>query len=308
MPRSAPEKRAPAHYNIGAVARLTGVSREKIRVWERRYGAVTPARDANNKRHYSQQDIERLTLIRRLVDGGQAISSVATLALPALKARLGAQAAPAGVSAPAARSALVISAAATELVDLLRASGTETVGVAADSADAGRLLAGQAFDLMVLDCPTLLRSNIEDALRLRQMAPGCRLLIVYRFAATALLRQIEATGARTVKAPLQAADLEPGAAPEPPAAVAADPRVRQYSPAQLAALGSRADRVRCECPRHLVSLVRDLNAFEDYSLGCETESAVDAAMHREVYGLIAQARALVEDALGIVAAEENLPA
>ena len=82
-----PESKS-ARYNIGAASRLTGVSREKIRIWERRYGAVEPARDDANLRKYSQQDVDRLILIRRLVDSGQAVSNVANLSLDELQARL----------------------------------------------------------------------------------------------------------------------------------------------------------------------------------------------------------------------------
>ena len=47
---------SPVRYNIGAASRLSGVSREKIRIWERRYGAVTPDRDAGNHRLYWRAD------------------------------------------------------------------------------------------------------------------------------------------------------------------------------------------------------------------------------------------------------------
>ena len=69
-----------AQYNIGAAARLSGVSREKIRMWERRYDAVTPARDAGNHRLYSHEDVERLSRIRALVSRGHTVSMAALAA------------------------------------------------------------------------------------------------------------------------------------------------------------------------------------------------------------------------------------
>jgi hypothetical protein len=161
----------------------------------------------------------------------------------------------------------------------------------------------------VAEFPTLLSADLNTIRRLHSLAPHSRLLVVYRFAPSPVLAQMQAVGVRAIKAPLQGDDL--GSAPPTAAAAnAAEPRQdyrqRQYSPEQLARLSGLAHRLQCECPRHLADLVRDLDAFEDYSLSCETESAGDAAMHREVYDIVARARALVEDALGIVAAEESL--
>ncbi|MBC08556.1 MAG: hypothetical protein CMQ39_00110 [Gammaproteobacteria bacterium] len=38
-------------YRIGAVAKLTGISTDTIRAWERRYGVVEPNRGENNNRY-----------------------------------------------------------------------------------------------------------------------------------------------------------------------------------------------------------------------------------------------------------------
>jgi len=66
-------------YRIGAVSRLTGIAPDTLRVWERRYGAVVPMRSEKGSRLYSQDDVGRLALIKRLVDSGDAISRVANL-------------------------------------------------------------------------------------------------------------------------------------------------------------------------------------------------------------------------------------
>ena len=68
-------------YRIGAVSRLTGVPADTLRVWERRYSVVTPYRAESGTRLYGPEDVGRLTLIKRLVDRGDAISSVANLTL-----------------------------------------------------------------------------------------------------------------------------------------------------------------------------------------------------------------------------------
>ena len=39
-----------AHFNIAAVERDTGLSKDVLRMWERRYGFQVPKRDANSER------------------------------------------------------------------------------------------------------------------------------------------------------------------------------------------------------------------------------------------------------------------
>ena len=66
-------------YRIGTAARLTGLSEHLIRVWERRYGAVTPHRAESGVRLYSEANIARLRLLKRATERGHAIGSVAAL-------------------------------------------------------------------------------------------------------------------------------------------------------------------------------------------------------------------------------------
>lgn len=57
-------------YNIAAVERDTGLSKDVLRVWERRYGFPVPERDANGERVYPVAQVERLRTIKRLMDQG----------------------------------------------------------------------------------------------------------------------------------------------------------------------------------------------------------------------------------------------
>lgn len=61
---------ALACYNIAAVERDTGLSKDTLRVWERRYGFPKPLRDQNDERLYTLQELEKLRLLRLLVDNG----------------------------------------------------------------------------------------------------------------------------------------------------------------------------------------------------------------------------------------------
>jgi methanogenic corrinoid protein MtbC1 len=57
-------------FSIAAVERETGLSKDVLRVWERRYGFPLPSRDSNGERSYPAEQVERLRLIRRLMDQG----------------------------------------------------------------------------------------------------------------------------------------------------------------------------------------------------------------------------------------------
>ncbi|MDQ6736881.1 MAG: MerR family transcriptional regulator [Gemmatimonadota bacterium] len=63
-------------HGIAVVERRTGVSQHVLRAWERRYGVITPARDSGGQRLYSEDDIERLRLVRAVADGGRRVSQV----------------------------------------------------------------------------------------------------------------------------------------------------------------------------------------------------------------------------------------
>lgn len=59
-----------ALYNIAAVERDTGLSKDTLRVWERRYGFPAPVRDQHDERLYSTGQLEKLRLLRLLIDYG----------------------------------------------------------------------------------------------------------------------------------------------------------------------------------------------------------------------------------------------
>src|SRR5689334_10359630 len=77
-------------YSIKVVARLTGLTAHVIRIWEKRYAAVTPGRTPTNRRLYSDVEIERLNLLRLATEAGHSIRNVASLPTEALRSLVGA--------------------------------------------------------------------------------------------------------------------------------------------------------------------------------------------------------------------------
>lgn len=73
-------------HPMRVVIQRTGLSADVLRAWERRYGVVAPDRSDGGQRLYSDEDVERLTLLRRATAAGRNISQISALALPQLEA------------------------------------------------------------------------------------------------------------------------------------------------------------------------------------------------------------------------------
>jgi DNA-binding transcriptional MerR regulator/methylmalonyl-CoA mutase cobalamin-binding subunit len=76
-------------YPVRTVARLTGLTPDLIRAWEKRYDVVSPMRGARGARLYTAEDVEHLRLLATLVAQGRAIGDVAGLARERLQALTG---------------------------------------------------------------------------------------------------------------------------------------------------------------------------------------------------------------------------
>jgi MerR family transcriptional regulator, light-induced transcriptional regulator len=75
MPVNPAEPRHP----VRVAASKSGVNPHVLRAWERRYGVVTPVRSEGGQRLYSDLDVERLRLLRRLTGRGHGIGQLSRL-------------------------------------------------------------------------------------------------------------------------------------------------------------------------------------------------------------------------------------
>jgi DNA-binding transcriptional MerR regulator len=72
--------------SIAAVERDTGLSKDTLRVWERRYGFPVPARDALGERAYPIEQVEKLRVVKRLLDAGHRPGRIVPMPLAELGA------------------------------------------------------------------------------------------------------------------------------------------------------------------------------------------------------------------------------
>jgi DNA-binding transcriptional MerR regulator/methylmalonyl-CoA mutase cobalamin-binding subunit len=66
-------------HRIHRVAKLTGLSKDVIRVWERRFALLKPTRGANRYRNYSDEDVALLRFLKEQLDAGGSIGELAKL-------------------------------------------------------------------------------------------------------------------------------------------------------------------------------------------------------------------------------------
>lgn len=73
---------------IAAVERETGISKDSLRVWERRYQFPQPQRDAAGERLYPVEQVAKLRLIKRLLDRGYRAGRLVPATVQSLQALL----------------------------------------------------------------------------------------------------------------------------------------------------------------------------------------------------------------------------
>jgi DNA-binding transcriptional MerR regulator len=66
-------------HKIGAVSSLSGVPTPTLRVWELRYQTFQPHKTESKHRLFTDDDVLKATLLRRLTEQGHGISNIAKL-------------------------------------------------------------------------------------------------------------------------------------------------------------------------------------------------------------------------------------
>ncbi|HEY8360340.1 MAG TPA: MerR family transcriptional regulator [Ramlibacter sp.] len=82
------DEKSAGDLPISAVERDTGLSKDTLRVWERRYGFPVPVRNALGERAYPPGQVDKLRVLKRLLDAGHRPGKLVALDLETLQ-RLG---------------------------------------------------------------------------------------------------------------------------------------------------------------------------------------------------------------------------
>ena len=248
-------------YRIGSVASLTGIAVERLRAWERRYG-LSPVHRQGRTRYYSGTQLERLRRIKRLIDQGQPISSLARLTDEQLAARL-------TESLAIAPSLPRVGVIGPNLSLLAHQRGEDSqVELAGQWANMAAFAAATGFpklDAVIVQLPTLTTQPIEE---IREKLPHAQMVVVYQFAAEKYLRRAAEENVEIFKWPVAWPEIEQActAASGQPQRAAGMAK-RRFSDAELIAIAAGSTDPS-HCPKHLVELISQLNAFADYTADC----------------------------------------
>lgn len=186
-------------FKIGVVANRTGISVERLRAWERRYG-LAPAHRDGQTRFYSEAQVERLLAIKSLLDRGHAIRQVVHLGDEELAQR----AAAARDSLAAGASGLHVGLVGAPLVLLHRQATTRQTDEA--TPESGILVVGSwpsvesflaARDaLPEMHRLVLFQASLDEQLadEIGDRVPDAGVVTAYRYASRSALEQFENEG------------------------------------------------------------------------------------------------------------------
>ena len=310
-------------YRIATVSNLTGIPVQTIRVWESRHAVVQPTRSATNVRLYRRADIERLSLIKAAVDAGHAIGTVASLTDRQIKARFKFN--PVGAAQTAQRGCRIVVCGTTLGARLATAWGDRTdvrlQGVLPSLTDAGGPSTGVIdgpVDAVIIEASVLAPSLPAAVRRLQETTRARVVIVVYGFGNRRSLARLDDANVIALAAPADPAQLAricllglsiAPSAPDTFSELLVHPAApRRYDDAVLDELAQVPSRVQCECPNHVADLLVRLNAFERYSLECESSNGADGSAHAMLYRASGHCRAILEEALTRLMAHEGTPA
>ena len=196
-----------AGYKIGKASKLTGISTDKLRTWERRYEAITPVRSDAGVRLYAYDDILRLKLMKTLIDSGDSISNVATLGLEALQFRVAEETQVGLHGSPDEPIRIAIMGESLTAMFSSVNDSKDDIEVVASYKDVGSLgseIKTPKVDILIFEKPALQEDNLQQILDLTHRFNASHTVVVYRFAAQDTLNRLPKSKCSTLRAPVDA--------------------------------------------------------------------------------------------------------
>jgi MerR family transcriptional regulator, light-induced transcriptional regulator len=310
-----------ALFTIGVLSRLTGINPGTLRIWERRYAIANPARSgARHKRMYSQNDVDRLALVKVLVDDGHPVSSLAKLSTDELRSRMQmsaerASTAASGITSPSRVVVLGETLAIRLVQNKAQLPGLEICAAFRSAAELDDKATSLAADVLLVECSTLQRETLGDVWRNLAVTGVRHAVIVFGFGTKRTRQELERAGVLCLQAPVSLPEIERACASARGALVQTSGDAsehagvlppRRFSAEQLARIASGSSAIKCECPHHLVDLISSLLAFETYSSECANLYPHDVEIHNLLHTSSAAARSLLETSLAKVLESEGI--
>ena len=292
-------------YAIGVVARRTQTHPETIRVWERRYELIVPGRSETGRRLYSENDIAKLTLVKRLTELGHSVSSLAKLSNDDLRDRLNASLAsePSKYTEQLSKLRVVFANDALRLRlsrDLLIHEDITVVDFPNKNLSS---VMEQRADIVIVDLVTLNEESLSDV-RHYLSETGCEsALVIFNFGTKKSILELEDAGVVCLKGSVAAAEIYRACRSIKPTLSNSRPALNQpvtsprFTNEQLSRIAALTSKIACECPNLLAELIINLTAFEKYSSECANRNEEDAQLHSQLNQAAGASRLILEESL-----------
>ena len=313
-------------HKIGAVSSLSGVPTPTLRVWEVRYATFSPLKTQGQHRLYSDDDVLKATLLKRLTEQGHAISNIANLSSQALNNLLMQQQSSNRYQAQTQTDDRTISMA---IVGLALAGRIESkkftlsfnnheikvTDIFNDVSDALGASFQKPTQILLVKTNSLHAGMEVDIHKLAQNCQALQVIVLYNYGQQNIIESMKHAGMIVRREPISDSDLADlinsvllvGTDRKTTGLVvgALIPQ-RKYSDATLAKVAGISSNVLCECPRHVAEIIAQLASFEQYTHECLNKSSEDAHLHAYLSSVSGSARALFESALEMVAKHEGI--
>lgn len=311
-------------FKIGAVSRITNIPIDTLRIWERRYSVVEPIRTNNSDRQYQNDDINRLTLLKMLVDRGHSIGSIAPLENEDLIERLEMHDQNTIRTQLNHSSKTVHVAVIGEVLSLQLEHFNMTdpsfcfTGLYRNETDFTEKNKDNAIDVLILERPAVQGDQIQQISDLFKSSGAKRLMLIYGFTNSAAMKLLKKTDYTYIQAPITMDHLKTEISnliqqenisnnDELGFDLESKAPLRTYTNNELIKLSSASATIKCECPQHLSSMILKLIQFEIYSTECANRFKKDADLHVLLGNLTGHARSIMEQALRKVIETESKP-
>jgi len=316
---------APTH-KIGAVSSLSGVPTPTLRIWEVRYGTFTPHKTDGNHRLYTDDDVLKASLLKRLTEQGHAISGISSLSSQELNHLLQLQQSSLDLKSSQHRRSSSVSLAIVGLTLAARIESKKfTLGfidpsiritdIFKDLQLAQEAHFAEPVEILLIKVNSLDPVSKDHIQNLVSTSQALQTIVLYSFAQEHIITTLKHNGLIVKRDLITDADLaelinsrlmiDTSKKAFKTAQGAMIPP-RKYSDATLMKLAGISSNTLCECPRHVAEIITLLAGFELYSHECLNKSSKDAHLHAHLSSITGSARALFESALEMIAEHEQI--
>ncbi len=313
-------------HKIGAVSSLSGVPTPTLRVWEMRYETFQPQKTESKHRLYTDDDVLKATVLKRLTDQGHSISSIAQLSSTELNHLLQQQQETNQRKAIADLKNQTVSiaviglplAAKIETKKFTFSFNNQAIRITDIFSTVQQALAAkfQKNPQILLIQTNSLHSGVQvDIHRLAQLNNALQVIVLYNYGQEPIIESMKRCGMIVRREPISDSDLaeliksvllinNESSANSLSTGMLIPPR--KYDDIELMRVANISTNVLCECPKHVSEIITQLASFEQYSHECLNNSTEDAHLHAYLSSVSGSARALFESALEMVAKHEGI--